>query len=329
MKYLSVYLIFILILSTIVTAQTKSNKKFSALGFYEFSYDPEDRKVVSNKFEFHRIYFTYQNSLSDELTYKFQIDAGRTDGGRLAVFIKNAKVDWKTKIGKVVVGLQGMNVFKINEVNWGYRFLEMSPMDLNKWASSADLGIGYYNTFADNINFSVLVTNGSGYKKAEFDKHKKISANLSYGQTKLTTKDGFNIGGVFTFEPFDFEKDSVTKTTETRMVYGVFGGYAGFRFRGGAEFDQRKTGGTHIIEQIISVYANYAVTNMVEVFGRFDLLDPNTDVDKDRRNLIIGGINITPTEGLSIAPNVRITSYQDSNIDSYTIYRLNFQFKIN
>ena len=36
-----------------------------------------------------------------------------------------------------------MNVFNVAEKNWGFRFLEKSPMDYHKFSSSADLGIGY------------------------------------------------------------------------------------------------------------------------------------------------------------------------------------------
>ena len=73
MKNLLLCLLLFLSISTITVAQTKSSEKFSGLGFYEFSYDSEEGKIVSNQFEFHRIYFTYENALSDELAYKFQI----------------------------------------------------------------------------------------------------------------------------------------------------------------------------------------------------------------------------------------------------------------
>ena len=329
MRKLLLLCTFWIIAGTGINAQEKPADSFGALVFYEFSYNTEDGLIKSNEFEFHRIYFTYEHRFSDELNYKFQVDAGRTDGGRLAVFIKNAKVDWNTDFGKIVIGMQGMNVFKVHEENWGYRFLEMSPMDLNKWASSADLGIGYYNTFAGNIHFSTLITNGPGYKNAENDKYKKISTHITYGEDRIDKKDGFNVGGLFVYEPFSFEKDSVTKSLEPRMIYGAYGGYAGYGFRGGVEFDQRFTGGSDLTERIISAYANYKITAMMEIFARFDNLDPNTGMKKDGSNLIIGGLNFTPVKGLSIAPNVRVTTYQDSRIDTETIYRLNFQFKVN
>ena len=43
---------------------------------------------------------------------------------RRKIFIlRNAKADWNIAKWKVVIGLQGMNMFKIQEMNWGKRYL--------------------------------------------------------------------------------------------------------------------------------------------------------------------------------------------------------------
>ena len=67
--------------------------KFSALAYYESSYSADVDTKISNEFEFHRVYFTFEKILSNTLSYKFQTDVGRkSDDGRLAVYLKNAKV---------------------------------------------------------------------------------------------------------------------------------------------------------------------------------------------------------------------------------------------
>ncbi|MBU1099198.1 MAG: hypothetical protein KKA84_02255 [Bacteroidetes bacterium] len=312
-----------LLISTISLAQEKSKEKISGVAYFDFTHNTADNLVINNEFEFERVYFAYENQIADNLKYKFQVDVGRSDDdSRLQVYLKNAKVDWKNSFGTIIIGLQGMNVFNIQEATWGHRFLEKSAMDKNKFASSADLAIGYSNSFSDNLHMSVLVSNGEGYKKPEGDKYKKISAQVAYGQTKLSSKDGFNLGGVFTYEPFDNEG-----VTEAKTVLGAFAGYAGSGLRTGVEFDTFTTGGTDLTKQIISLYANYELNDLLQAFARADIYDPNTDASDDGNNYLMGGIIWSPVKGLKIAPNVRYTSFQEDAKDEVTMFKVNFEFK--
>jgi hypothetical protein len=83
-----------------------------------------------------------------------------------------------------------------------------------------------------------------------------------------------------------------------------------------------------ISEQIISLYANFSALENLDIFGRFDMFDPDTDFSNDAANYFIGGFNYEPTKGLSIAPNIRYTDYQANGVDSDVEFKLNFQFKI-
>ena len=56
------------------------------------------------------------------------------------------------------------------------------------------------------------------------------------------------------------------------------------------------------------------------------MYDSNTDVDKNSETYIIAGLNYYPTKGLTIAPNVRMISFEDGS-DSETMFKMNFQFK--
>ena len=191
------YILSIIIMLSLGFAQ---EVKFSALGFYDLTYSKDSD--ISNSFEFQRVYFTFDKKMGDALSYKFQTDVGRVaDDGKLEVYLKNAKVDWSTNYGKFVFGLQGMNVFNIQEKTWGYRSIEKSAMDKYKFASSADMGLGYYNKIGE-INYNILVTNGTGYKKQEDDSYKKLSAQILYGQGKLDSKVRFNAGAIAAYEPY-------------------------------------------------------------------------------------------------------------------------------
>jgi hypothetical protein len=98
--------------ANISNAQEKSSEKIGGLVFFDYTNVLKNAGTVNNEFDIRRAYFTYENKYSDNLSYKFQIDADRpVSGARLEVFLKNALVDWNTGYGTVTIGLQGMNMF--------------------------------------------------------------------------------------------------------------------------------------------------------------------------------------------------------------------------
>ena len=72
--------------------------------------------------------------------------------------------------------------------------------------------------------------------------------------------------------------------------------------------------------------ANYAVRNNIDVFVRYDIYDGDNSIEKDGKNNLVTGIVLACNGGISVAPNVRITSFEDDS-DSLTEYKVYFQFK--
>ena len=77
---------------------------------------------------------------------------------------------------------------------------------------------------------------------------------------------------------------------------------------------------------IISVSANYSFMDNKDIFFRYDMYDGDTSVDKDGSSYIITGILLSCGNVLSVAPNMRIESFENDS-DSKTEYKINFQFK--
>lgn len=312
---------FLLIgMTTTASAQTGS---LSGLVFYDYTMN-DDANAIDG-FGISRAYFTYQNKLSDHLKYKFQtdIDYGHSP---MNVYLKAAQMDWSSPIGKISLGLQGLNIFSVQEKTWGLRYLEKSPMDQYKWASSADMGIGYANTFAKQLHLSVMVINGAGYKSAETDSYKRETLQLVWGEGNLASKSGFNVGGIVTYEPFDVVVDSITTTKQTKTLVGGFGGLSTDKFRAGAEFERLVNSGSDKTGQILSVYGNFHLLANVELFGRYDSYDPDVAADKDGKSYIILGASYSPAKGLTIAPNFRYVDYQDGTTAT-KLYKINFEIK--
>jgi len=307
----------VLLLGTIVFVQLfAQSNNWSGVVFYELYFDNDN----SSSFEINRAYLTYETVLADDAKIKLQTDVGRqkndTDNPHLFVYLKNAKLDWKKGFGTLTIGLQGMNVFKIQEGNWGYRSIEKSAIDLNKWSSSADLGIGWYYRLNPGLQGSLLITNGNGYKKPENDKYKLLSLQLFTGEKKLK-QSGFNAGGVATYTQYD--ADSVT--VGTRSIIGLFGGLATEKLRVGGEFDYLYDSEVSETITIASAYGNLNLNETNALFLRFDLTNEG---DQSEKYFIFGG-SVSPAKNLKIMPNLRYTI--DSDAESEITWAINFEFK--
>ena len=299
--------------------------KISGVTYFDFS--ATDTKSA---FNFQRQYFGYGGEVSDQVGYKILFDVGRTNLGttlnkenneisedtRLVVFLKKAQINYKSSVGRFNFGLIGMNTYGIQESNWGYRFIEQSAIDKNKFSATADIGVGFSRSLIDNLNLSLLFVNGEGFKKPQGDKYHKIAFNATYGEGNLNKNDGYNTGLVYTTESTD---------TDPTTMASVFGGFAGMGLRLGGEYDMLTKGSVE--SNIISVSANYTVRDNIDIFARYDMVDDNDDTNKNGNNYLVTGIVLACDGGISVAPNLRMVNYENTDKDSGVEYKVNFQFK--
>ena len=308
---------FICMFSTAILAES------STTGNVFFNHTTKLGDEGSNLFNMKRAYLTYAKEVSDAVSYKVTYDMGSNDGGSAhTAFLKVAMVKWKTEYGNVMIGMQGMNMFKTMENTWGHRFIDKMPMDAYGYSVAADLGVGLSRSFGP-VSTSALITNGGGYKKAESDKYKKISLHAVYGESKLNKKDGFNAGVSFSTEPYDVvDANREVVSTENTNVMGLFAGYAGKGFRGGLEYDVKTQ--DDVSGQIICAYGTYKLNDKLSILARLDQVDANTSADNDGAQAVIAGIHYTADNGLTIAPTFRMTSPEDRDAEKSIV--VNFQF---
>ena len=300
-------------LFTCISISMAVDGKIGGVTYFDYSKTDDE-----SAFNFDRQYFSYAVDMSDDIKFKFISDVGRSWRGtesRLNIFLKKAQIDYKTSFGKVSMGLIGTNTYGVQEKNWGYRFIEQSAIDKNKFSSTADIGVGFSRSLIDNLNMSLQVINGEEFKQPQLDKYHKISLNTTYGERRLNKNDGYNTGIVYSTEATDGDP--------TNML-SAFGGFAGMGLRIGAEYDMLTKGDTE--SSIISVSANYSFMDNKDIFLRYDIYDGDTSVEEDGSSYIITGILLSCGNGLSVAPNMRIESFENDS-DSKTEYKINFQFK--
>ena len=312
----------LIILLTCITISVAAEGKIGGVTYFDYTNSEE-----KSAFNFNRQYFSYTGDDAENINYKIIFDVGRinkivdtegkaTEDTRLVAFLKKAQIDYKTSYGKVSMGLIGTNTYGVQEKNWGYRFIEKSSIDLYKYSSTADIGVGFSRLLIENLHTSLQVVNGEGFKQPQGDKYHKISFNTTYGERKINKNDGYNAGIIYSTE--------ATDSDPTNMI-SAFGGFAGMGLRFGAEYDMLTKGDTE--SSIISVSANYSFMDNKDIFLRYDMYDGDTSIDKDGSSYMITGILLSCENGLSVAPNMRIKSYESDSKESVTEYKVNFQFK--
>ena len=281
-------------------------------GYSIFDYSNDS---INSGFDIKRAYLIYSNDISEDLFFKIRFDVGRTSTDVLTTYLKNAYIDWKCDNGdKFSMGLIGTNSYVVQEKNWGYRFIEKSALDKYGATNTADFGIGYSKTFGQ-IKANLQLLNGEGYKATNTNNKQALYISIVYGETKLNTNDGMNLGLIINYSP---EED---KTSYNHLV-GSFVGCSSKNLRFGVEHNEFKEKQYKSTKKISSLYTNYTLSNSWDIFMRHDIHDwklsdpsytPGGFNEYDSGEVTILGGVWNPTKGLYISPNMHI----DNNVNSY------------
>jgi len=252
----------------------------------------------SRVFEIQRAYLGYEANLSEKISGRLILDVGDPDFGnfQMTAYLKNAFVQYDD--GKLVakIGMIGLHQFKLQESQWGGRYLYKSFMDEYKFGPSADLGafVGYH--FHDMVSADLTIANGDGYKSVESDTTLKYSLGA-------TLKP---ISGLVFRTSYDYMgQESVQQTLAFYL------GYSSKKVDLGAEYNYQwnhKLVQDHHLTGF-SFYGSYDAKHF-RAFGRYDnLSSPVIGGDVDPWNygrdgqLIIAGVEFHPVKGLMITPN--------------------------
>jgi hypothetical protein len=294
--------------------------------FYEFSHpDATTQALNRNGFQFRRAYFTYDRDLSQQFSVRFRLEMNSPDFGRndlLVPYIKHAYLRWNNLIpqSKLSFGLSSTPTWNVSEGVWGYRSVEKTIMDLRKVASSADLGMALEGKLTESgvLNYHILIGNGTG-TRGEIDKNKRAYISVP-----------IKIQQAYILVPY-FDYEGGNDGTSKNML-ALFAGLQKSRFHGGVEVFQKVSNkalanNQDKTEKGLSVFGAAKVVEKIKLLGRFDIYDPNTDVDDDGNTFIIAGLDFAPDKNVNIIPNVKIESYQAASRDANAIGEVTIFFK--
>jgi hypothetical protein len=297
-----------------------------------------------NGFIFRRIYFTYDDTISEDFVTRFRLEADSVSldsRGKITVFVKDAYLNWKNAFGQndIIFGIQPTPAYEVSEAAWAYRSLEKTIMDLRGIVSSRDIAVSLRGRIGTTgkYDYWIMAGNGSG-NNPEIDKFKRVYGQFHWKPSERVQATIYQDYRALPDipDPNDATRfiDNSSMTTAWFVNYGIKDklglGYEGFftnqqnGVKSGAEapfgVDDKSTWGH-------SFWAWYNFNPIVGVVGRYDYFEPNKDAGGDKRDLIIASLVLKPHKNVYIMPNLYWEGYDDiagRSVDSSIVPRITF-----
>jgi len=286
-----------------------------------------------NGFWFRRIFLTYDTPVSDVFDVRFRVELNSPgdfkSSSKLQPVLKDGYLRFKHSGHQILFGLSPTPLWDVVEKIWGYRSVEKTPLDLQKFGSSRDFGLAFKGSLdsGKRVNYHIMAANGAS-NKSETNKGKKIMASLA-----------FKSADVFTFELYsDYEGRPGDTDRYTFQAFAACHGRAG---RLGIQYAHQVRKGTPDLElDIASVFGAVKLSGKAEWFARFDrMFDPNPEgaeiayIPFDptaRSNFFLTGMDFSLQKNVHIIPNIGIVSYDDAggkSVDTDVIARVTFYYR--
>jgi len=272
-------------------------------------------------FWFRRIYFTYNNKLSDTVKMRLRFEMNSPGkvftSDTLVPFVKDAYLSFKLGESNLVVGIQSPPSFDYIEGIWGYRSLEKTPLDLYKWTSSRDFGISLKG--GKEFLYHLMFANGSS-NKAESDKGKKFFGMVGYETS------GFHLEVNGHYER--------RKEIYDEFMIHPFVSYAGSWGRIGVEYaynDLKEKGQEGAADKnwkynVLSAFVVFSASEKVDIIGRYDMawgdgfkenwkgsgIDYIPFADYHEFSFIIGAVSFNVYKNIWLIPNIKYTTYKEN-----------------
>jgi hypothetical protein len=343
MKKMLLFLTAFLFFAGISSAQD-NGPKFSGLMFGDYFYNAanHDSSLKDlNGFQFRRIYITTDYTISDNFSSRFRLEADQgeiTNNGKITTMVKDAWLKWKDIFSgsDFIFGISPTPAFDVSEGAWGHRYLEKTIMDLAGAVPSRDLGIDLKGKFDNDgkAKYWVKIGNNSG-NAPEVNKYKRFYGLLEFdlSQNFLFTVYGDYTSNPQILDPLDHQKKDNSAFVAAGFLNYKQKGSFGIGVEGFMKSQQNQAPNSDLTSLTsqngfgVSLWAYVNFTETVQLVGRFDTIDPNTDKEKDGRNLILAGLQFNPVKNVSITPNVEVFSFQADGLDSDVTPRITFNWE--
>ena len=274
--------------------------------------------------EITRAYLGYEYKFSKYFSAKINLDVGDPGVGKLqhTAYLKNAYMKFSYDNLTTYFGMISTIQFKLQEKQWGHRYILKSFQDEYKFGSSADLGISVAYKIHDMVSVDAIFMNGEGYKSVQADTTYRAGGGITVKPVKGLVFRGY----------FDYEKKD-----EALMHVATFIGYSKDAISADVEFNLENNNKHEKDHNLagFSSFASYQLMKELEVFGRYDYLSSNKlsgepdpwNISKDGQ-MFMAGIEYAPVKGIKLAPNYMgwLSSESGSSLTSWIFLSAEISF---
>jgi hypothetical protein len=310
-----IWLSMVVLLSIPQIVLAVGETKISAKLWNRYTTEVVAGEITGSAFTLERGYFTVEPTFADNIKGRFTIDVFSSDDAvdGAGLKLKFAYLDFSKVLpipeSKISVGL--IRHYFGTAYDWEYISIQKSLEDKEGVAATADYGLALVGVLpAGYGEYAVSVVNGEGFKRTgdDLDKEPEILGNV-----RVTSLSGVTIGGSVLYE--NDESD--------RLAYAGVGHFSKGPFELWGEYlVQDRSDVTSNGFMVMPIMKLKNLTGIdVDIIGRFDMWDANTDVDDDGHMVIIGGLNWNITRDAKGTPQLFLqiqgerTIFEDDAID--------------
>jgi hypothetical protein len=274
-------------------------------------------------FELTRSFLGYEYFFSKKISSRICIDLADPGVGELnmTAVIRNALVQYKNNNFSARFGMFDVDQFKVQQAQWGYRYIYKSFQDAYKFGPSVDLGAAFEYSPSKIISFDFSVLNGEGYKKVQSDSTFKTTFGIT-----LKPFNGFTLRGYY----------DIMKNNYAQSSIALFAGYTIKKFKTGVEYNIQKNNGMINSNDFsgVSFYSSLQLSEKFSIFTRYDYLKsvvPDNETEPWNKSedgqLLIAGFDFTPTRGVKIAPTYFGYAPSDKSLSFTSRFGLYFEIR--
>ncbi len=299
--------------------------------------DTDEAIEGANGLWFRRIYLTFDWKFNDAWSARLRTEMGSpgdfTTARTLVPFAKDAYVRWKRGNHQITLGMSGTPTWGVIEDFWGYRSVEKTLLDLQRIASSRDVGVAFKGSLDQDQKFryNLMLGNGNSNRN-DNNQGKKVLLSLGFFPNDSIILEGY------------VDYDDRPEETDRLTAQG-FLGYQQEKGRIGVQYfyQSRDNGDDDSVELSgLSLFGAVNLSEKTNAFARYDMMmDADDDMianpDAGRisyvpfnaaaesSNMVLAGIDYMPHPQVHFMPNIQAVFYGgDDSPDATILPRLTF-----
>ncbi len=308
--------------------------------------DKSDSADNANTFGLERAYIDIKSKLTDYTSARATLDVKQISGySGYTMILKYGYLDFKPKFGKgwldLRFGLQPTLYIDNMQGLWGRRYALKVISDNKGLLTSADLGASALVDLSKDQKYGFVqlaVWNGGSYSDVT-DKNKNKNASVFLHLNVAPNNEDFKRSQILAQYMYGTQNKAIPDTasgSDFKSNLLEAGGMLGYRntFDLGLDLNWLTKSDTSYQDVKSTGYSFFGALYFVDfvnevsplrtlnLFGRVDAYDPNTDVSDDGETLVVVGLECAPSSGVKASVSYRNTSYQAA--DEPSMKTINF-----